>query len=226
MSFIQIEDLHTDHIAEVSELGEEWRRATAGRRTLLSDRVYVDRNDPTHFVAINEFASYESAMVNSALPETDALAARFAALVTGEVGYVDLDLVAAHDARSELADVFRHDVERSALTSSVYTDDVLFEGMFPQALVRVTGADAVAALLAEDAVSRTVETWDVQPTPTGFVLEYAWRTTGETSYLSVGTVLATVVDGRISRILCTCAGSWDSAAEAAIMGAVTAGSSS
>lgn len=226
MSFIQIEDLHTDHITEISDLGDQWRRDTAGRRTLLSDRVYVDRNDPTHYVAVNEFASYESAMVNSALPETDAIAASFAALVTGEVTYLDLDLVVAHDARAELADVFRHDVERSALTPSAYTDEVVFEGMFPQALVRITGADAVTALLAEDAAGRTVETWDVQPTPTGFVLEYAWRTTGETSYFSVGTVLATVTDGRISRILCTCAGSWDQAAEAAITGAITAGSAS
>lgn len=226
MSFIQIEDLHTDHIAEISELGDQWRRDTAGRRTLLSDRVYVDRNDPSHYVAINEFASYESAMVNSALPETDAIAARFAALVTGDISYVDLDLVAAHDARTEAADVLRQDLERSALTPSAYTDDVLFEGMFPQALVHVTGPDAVTALLVEDAPARTIETWDVQPTPNGFALEYSWRTTGETSYLSVGTVLATVTDGRISRILCTCAGSWDSAAEAAIVGAVTAGSAS
>ncbi|WP_182376053.1 hypothetical protein [Nocardioides sp. WS12] len=224
MSFIQIEDLHTDHIAEISDLGDQWRRDTAGRRTLLGDRVYVDRNDPTHYVAINEFASYESAMVNSALPETDAIAARFAALVTGDVAYLDLDLVAAHDARTELADVFRRDVERSALTSSAYADDVLFEGMFPQALVRATGPEAVTALLVEDAPGRTIETWEVQPTPTGFVLEYSWRTTGETSYFSVGAVLATVTDGRISRILCTCAGSWDQATEAAVMGAVTSGS--
>lgn len=226
MSFIQIEDLHTDHIAEINELGDQWRRDTAGRRTLLSDRVYVDRNDPTHYVAINEFASYESAMVNSGLPETDAIAARFAALVTGDVAYVDLDLVAAHDARTEVADVLRRDLERSALTPSAYADDVRFEGMFPQALVRVTGPDAVTALLVDDAPARTIETWDVQPTPHGFALEYSWRTAGETSYFSVGTVLATVTDGRISRILCTCAGSWDSAAEAAVMGGVTAGSAS
>ncbi len=226
MSFIQIEDLHTDHIAEINELGDQWRRDTAGRRTLLSDRVYVDRNDPTHYVAINEFASYESAMVNSGLPETDAIAARFAALVTGDVAYVDLDLVAAHDARTEVADVLRRDLERSALTPSAYADDVRFDGMFPQALVRVTGPDAVTALLVDDAPARTIETWDVQPTPHGFALEYSWRTAGETSYFSVGTVLATVTDGRISRILCTCAGSWDSAAEAAIMGGVTAGSAS
>lgn len=226
MSFIQIEDLHTDRIGEISDLADQWRRDTAGRRTLLSDRVYVDRSDPTHYVTVNEFASYESAMVNSALPETDALAARFATLVTGEVRYADLDLVAAHDARTELADVLRRDLERSALTGSAYTDDLVFEGMFPQALTRLTGPEAVSALLAEDAPARTVETWDVQPTPVGFALEYSWRTTGATSYLSVGTVLATVTDGRISRILCTCAGSWDSEAEASVMAAVTAGAAS
>lgn len=226
MSFIQIEDLHTDRIGEISDLADQWRRDTAGRRTLLSDRVYVDRSDPTHYVTVNEFASYESAMVNSALPETDALAARFATLVTGEVRYADLDLVAAHDARTELADVLRHDLERSALTGSAYTDDLVFEGMFPQALTRLTGPEAVSALLAEDAPARTVETWDVQPTPVGFALEYSWRTTGATSYLSVGTVLATVTEGRISRILCTCAGSWDSEAEASVMAAVTAGAAS
>ncbi len=219
MSFIQIQDLHTDRFAEIDELAAQWRADTVGRRTLRSEQVYVDRTDPTHYVVVAAFDSYESAMVNSALPETDAFAAKLGPLVTGEVAFLDLDQVPAADERTELAATFRADVERSATMASAYTDDVVFTGMFPNALVHATGAGELGGLLAQDGPGHTFDTWDVQPTPTGFVAEYAWRTTGSPSYLSVGTVLATVTGGRISRVLCTCAGSWDAAAEATITGA-------
>lgn len=219
MSFIQIQDLHTERFAEIEDLAAEWREATAGRSTLRSEQVYVDRTDPSHYVVVAAFDSYESAMVNSALPETDAFAAKLGPLVDGEVGFLDLDQVSATDERAEVAATLRADVERSTATTGAYADDVEFRGMFPNALTHVTGPAALTALLREDAPGHTVETWDVQPTPTGFVAEYAWRTTGSPSYLSVGTVLATVTGGRISRVLCTCAGAWDAAAEAAIVGA-------
>ena len=224
MSFIQVQDLRTDRFAEIDELAAQWRADTAGRRTLLHEQVYVDRNDPHHFVIINGFDSYESAMVNSHLPETDALATRLGPMVF-ELSYADLEPVATHDTRLELAEAFRSAVAGSDASGPAWADDVEFVGMFPHSIVRATGAEELTRLLAEDAPARTFDVWDMQPTPTGFAAEYAWRTSGATSYLSVGTVLATVTDGRISRVLCTCAGSWDAAAEAEIMG-VTAGASS
>ena len=59
-------------------------------------------------------------------------------------------------------------------------------------------------------------------TDTGFVAEYRYRTDGPDSLLSQGVMLATVERGRISRILVTCGGSWDAAAEARILGTVSA----
>lgn len=227
--FIQIQDLHLDRpdrMAEIDELTAQWRADTAGRRTLLSDQVYVDRADPTHIVVLAAFESYDAAMVNSALPETDAFAARLGELVTGPVSFVDLEPLSDHDERRALAHVFRGDVERSQATTSAYTDDVAFLGMFPQALVHATGPDELSALFAADGPGHTVETWEVQPTPTGFAVEYRWRTTGAPSYLSVGTVLGTVTGGRISRIVCSCAGSWDAEAEERITGVAAVGASS
>lgn len=133
--------------------------------------------------------------------------------------------MSTHHDHLALATTFRSDVEGSTATPSTYQTDVAFIGMFPDAIVRASGPDELARLLAHDAPGRTFDLWDVQPTPTGFAAEYAWRTTGATSYFSVGTVLATVTDGRISRVVCTCAGSWDAAAEAEILG-VAAGASS
>ncbi|GAA3651469.1 hypothetical protein GCM10022237_09120 [Nocardioides ginsengisoli] len=221
MSFIQIQDIHldrADRMAEIDELAAQWRADTAGRRTLLREHAYVDRTDPTHVVVVAEFDSYASAMVNSALPETDAFAARLRGLLAGPPSFVDLEPLSGHDERVALADVFRADIERSEATASAYTDDVAFVGMFPQALVHATGPAELTGILASDGPGHTIETWDVQPTPAGFAAEYRWRTTGETSYLSVGTVLATVTGGRISRLVCTCAGSWDAEAEARITG--------
>jgi hypothetical protein len=227
MSFIQIQELRldrADRMAEIDELAAQWRADTAGRRTLLHEQAYADRTDPTHIVVVAEFDSYESAMVNSALPETDAFATRLGAMLAGPASFLDLEPLSGHDERLVLADVFRADVERSSATASAYTHDVAFVGMFPQALVHTTGPGELTGLLAGDAPGHTFDLWDAQPTPTGFAAEYRWRTTGtETSYLSVGTVLATVTGGRISRIVCSCAGSWDAEAEARITGATAVG---
>lgn len=134
--------------------------------------------------------------------------------------------MSVHHDHTALAATFRSDVEGSTTTPDAYQPDVAFIGLFPDAIVRANGTWEISRLLADEAPGRTFDLWDVQPTPTGFAAEYAWRTTGTPSYLSVGTVLATVTDGRISRVVATCAGSWDAAAEAAITGASTAGASS
>ena len=55
---------------------------TAGRRTGVGGQVFADRDRPGHYVALDWFDSYESAMVNSHLPATDAFAQQAAELAT------------------------------------------------------------------------------------------------------------------------------------------------
>jgi len=92
MGFIQIIDFRTSDIDGLKKADEEWRAATEGKRTLRREIMTRDRNDPSHYVLIAFFDSYESAMENSALPETQASAEQFAAL-SESMTFADLDII-------------------------------------------------------------------------------------------------------------------------------------
>jgi quinol monooxygenase YgiN len=97
MAFIQIIDSHTSKFDEVNALEDEWRAATEGKRTLRRSVVGRDRNDPSHFVIIAFFDSYEAAMENSSLPETGQFAEKMEALADKPSSFYDLDVVMEHD---------------------------------------------------------------------------------------------------------------------------------
>jgi quinol monooxygenase YgiN len=92
MSFIQIIECRTDNAEELQAIDREWEQATEGKRTLRRSIVTQDRNDPKRYVVITFFDSYESAMENSKLPETQACAERYAA-ATESVSFSDLDVI-------------------------------------------------------------------------------------------------------------------------------------
>ena len=93
MAFVQIIDGHTDKMEELMKLDDEWMAATEGKRTLTRSVVGVDRNDPTHFVVLAFFDSYEAAMKNSSLPETSDFAEKQTKLMTSPPTFIDLDIV-------------------------------------------------------------------------------------------------------------------------------------
>lgn len=97
MTFIQITSFHCNDPSALRDIEDEWLAATKDRMTLQRETFLVDRNDPSHFMTINEFDSYETAMQNSELPETDAMARRVAALLDGEPTYYDLEVVKITD---------------------------------------------------------------------------------------------------------------------------------
>jgi hypothetical protein len=92
MAFVQIIDFRTSDIDGLKKGNEEWEAATEGRRTVRRQIVGRDRNDPSRYVIIVFFDSYESAMENSQLPETQASAEKFAALAD-DITFVDLDVI-------------------------------------------------------------------------------------------------------------------------------------
>jgi quinol monooxygenase YgiN len=94
MSFVQIIEFRTDDLDGVRKLDEEWQRATAGKRTARRQIVTRDRSQPDRCLAMVFFDSYESAMENSKLPETQAIAAQSSALVDGEPVFHDLEIIA------------------------------------------------------------------------------------------------------------------------------------
>ena len=92
MAFIQIIEFDTTRIDEMRERSDRYRQeaegTTAGRAT-----VCADRDNPDHYFLIVEFDSYEEAMRNSELPETQALAADMAELFNGPPAFHNLDVV-------------------------------------------------------------------------------------------------------------------------------------
>jgi hypothetical protein len=93
MQFIQIIEMRTSRVDEVQALEDEWQKATEGRRTLRRAIVGRDRNDPERHLVLAFFDDYESAMVNSNLPETAEFGQRQQALLDGPMTFTDLDVI-------------------------------------------------------------------------------------------------------------------------------------
>ena len=93
MAFVQLIDMRTKNVDEIMKLEEEWEKATEGKRTLRRSVVGRDRNDPDHYIVIAFFDDYDSAMVNSNLPETTTFGEKQSALLDGPMQFTDLDVI-------------------------------------------------------------------------------------------------------------------------------------
>jgi len=93
MEFIQVIECRTSKADELAALEDEWEKATEGKRTLRRSIVTRDRNDPERYLILAFFDSYESAMENSNLPETNEFGQKQAALLDGPMVFTDLDVV-------------------------------------------------------------------------------------------------------------------------------------
>ena len=96
MGFVQIIELKTDKADEILKLEQEWRSATEGKRTLRQSFVTRDRNDPNRYLILAFFDSFESAQVNSDLPETQKFGQQQSALIDGPMLFTDLDIIESH----------------------------------------------------------------------------------------------------------------------------------
>jgi hypothetical protein len=93
MGFVQIFAFKTSDLDGVRAIDEQWRQATEGKRTVRREVLAADRNQPGRYFAIVFFDSYESAMENSSLPETQAAAAKYMELSDGQPVFYDLDVI-------------------------------------------------------------------------------------------------------------------------------------
>ena len=93
MAFVQIFEAKTTHFDDIRELDAQWEKATEGRRTIRRTIITRDRNDPTRYLILAFFDSYESAMENSNLPETQEFASKMGALLDGAPIFHDLDVI-------------------------------------------------------------------------------------------------------------------------------------
>ena len=93
MAFIQIIEGRTSRGDEIEALSETSRTRTEGRSTVRRSIETQDRDDPSRFMVIVFFDSYESAMENSNLPETDEFSQKMMELVDGPPTFHNLDVV-------------------------------------------------------------------------------------------------------------------------------------
>jgi hypothetical protein len=93
MSFVQLMQLQTSKLDEIRSDVEEWERATEGKRTVRRSVVCRDRDEPGRHFVIVFFDSYEEAMANSALPETDELSKKLMGHLDAAPTFYNLDVV-------------------------------------------------------------------------------------------------------------------------------------
>jgi steroid delta-isomerase-like uncharacterized protein len=93
MTFVQLIDCKTSRFDEVNRLMDTWVERTKGKRTATHSLIGQDRSDSSHIIEIVEFPSYEEAMRNSNLPETDEVFREMVALCEEMPTFTDLEVV-------------------------------------------------------------------------------------------------------------------------------------
>jgi quinol monooxygenase YgiN len=93
MGFVQIIEVKTSRFEEIEALHEQWLAETEGIRTVVSERICVDRDNPGTSLIIVEFPSHEAAMANNDLPATKRIAEGIASLADEPPTFRNLDLV-------------------------------------------------------------------------------------------------------------------------------------
>lgn len=93
MTFVQIIDYKTRRQDDLNQLLDRYVSQSQGKRTVTHSIVGKDRENENHYVDVVEFPSYEEAMKNSQLPETDTMFQEMVALCEGMPTFTNLDVV-------------------------------------------------------------------------------------------------------------------------------------
>jgi len=92
MKFVQIIEYTTTRPDEMKAALEKFLAATEGKRADGHGLTARDRDRPNTYFNIVEFSSYEEAIKNSKLPETQQLAADMQKLTEGPPTFRNLDV--------------------------------------------------------------------------------------------------------------------------------------
>jgi steroid delta-isomerase-like uncharacterized protein len=126
MTFVQIIDCKTSRLDDMNRLMDTWVAQTKGKRTATHSIVGQDRSDSSHVVEIVEFPSYEEAMKNSKLPETDRTFQEMVALCDETPTFTDLDVVRDEQLNKDTARRFFEEIVGrgdAAAYNEVFTAD-------------------------------------------------------------------------------------------------------
>ncbi|WP_354639584.1 ester cyclase [Kitasatospora camelliae] len=103
MTFVQIVECKTDRVEDLNSLMDSWAEQTEGKRTATHTIMGTDRDNARHVVEIVEFPSYEEAMRNSGLPETDRIFHEMVALCDEPPTFTNLDVVRDEQMNRQVA---------------------------------------------------------------------------------------------------------------------------
>jgi hypothetical protein len=90
---VQIIEVRTSKVAEMRAVADEWEKATEGTRKAGRRILCQDRDNPERYFNVVFFDSYEAAMENSALPETDTFSKKMMTFADGAPSFYNLDVV-------------------------------------------------------------------------------------------------------------------------------------
>ncbi|MFF8725484.1 ester cyclase [Streptomyces sp. NPDC015171] len=93
MTFVQLIECRTSRPDEMNRLMDDWAARSGRKRSATHALVGTDRSDASHVVEVVEFPSYEEAMRDSNLPETDRIYRGLVALCDELPAFTDLDVV-------------------------------------------------------------------------------------------------------------------------------------
>ncbi len=93
MAFIQIIEGRTSRYDEIKALVDDFRTRNGDQSTVRRAIETKDRDDPSRFMVMVFFDSYESAMENSNMPETDEFSKQMGELLDGPPTFHNLDVV-------------------------------------------------------------------------------------------------------------------------------------
>jgi hypothetical protein len=92
MAFVQVIEFRSSKIDEMQKVAEEWEKATEGKRKAGRRVLCRDRDNPGRYFNIVFFDSFEAAMENSALPETEAFSKKMMGFADGPPTFYNLDV--------------------------------------------------------------------------------------------------------------------------------------
>jgi quinol monooxygenase YgiN len=95
MGFVQFVEFTTSNIDEMREIGRKYQEDTASQRTTSRAVLCADRDTPGRYVVVAEFPSFEDAMKNNDLPETQALNEEMGKLTDGPASFRNFDVLEA-----------------------------------------------------------------------------------------------------------------------------------
>lgn len=133
MTFVQVIDYETKRFDEMNALIDRYAEQTSGKRTVTHTMIGKDRDAQTHYVDLVEFPSYEEAMKNSHLPETDRMFQEMVALCDGMPKFMNLDVVrdeylnklVANRVLDEIAAQGKFDVIEECVAPGYITHDMM-----------------------------------------------------------------------------------------------------